>query len=127
MSSSQAVQASVTEVKRDQEYANFINKNRYFVDGINTYTLIKKYGWKKVNDPPKLQNGRVFFSKSVQCSVRVRPYGQLTVRFPYNEFVLTRGFKNVVKLSKLYSQLLPLCKFDTPSGFKSCVECCIQS
>ncbi|CAH3034749.1 unnamed protein product [Porites lobata] len=28
MSSSQAVQASVTEVKRDQEYANFINKNR---------------------------------------------------------------------------------------------------
>ena len=42
MSSSQAVQASVTEVKRDQEYANFINKNRYFVDGINTYTLVKK-------------------------------------------------------------------------------------
>ena len=60
MSSSQAVQASVTEVKRDQEYANFINKNRYFVDGINTYTLVKKYGWKKVNDPPKLQNGPVF-------------------------------------------------------------------
>ena len=60
MSSSQAVQASVMEVKRDQEYANFINKNRYFVDGINTYTLFKKYGWKKVNDPPKLQNGRVF-------------------------------------------------------------------
>ncbi|XP_073239264.1 tyrosine-protein kinase Fer-like isoform X2 [Porites lutea] len=28
MSSSQAVQASVTEVKRDQEYANFINNNR---------------------------------------------------------------------------------------------------
>ena len=54
MSSSQAVQASVTEVKRDQEYANFINKNRYFVDGINTYTLVKKYGWKKVNDPPRL-------------------------------------------------------------------------
>ena len=60
MSSSQAVQASVTEVKRDQEYANFINKNRYFVNGINTYTLVKKYGWKKVNNPPKLQNGRVF-------------------------------------------------------------------
>ena len=59
MSSSQAVQASVTEVKRDQEYANFINKNRYFVDGINTYTLVKKYGW-KVNDPPRLQNGLVF-------------------------------------------------------------------
>ena len=37
-----------------------------------------------------------------------------TVRFPYNEFVLPRGLKNVVELSKIYSQLLPLCKFDTP-------------
>ena len=54
MSSSQAVQASVMEVKRDQEYANFINKNRYFVDGINTYTLVKKYGWKKVNPDCKM-------------------------------------------------------------------------
>ena len=36
-----------------------------------------------------------------------------TVRFPYNEFVLTTGFKNVVELSKIYSQLRPLCKFDT--------------
>jgi len=62
LSSSQAVQASVTEVKRDQEYANFINKNRYFVDDINTYTLIKKYAiqWKKVNDTPRLQDRRVF-------------------------------------------------------------------
>ena len=39
-----------------------------------------------------------------------------TVRFPYNQFVLTRGFKNVVELSKIYSQLRPLCKFDT-SGY----------
>ena len=36
-----------------------------------------------------------------------------TVRFPYTEFVLTRGFKNVVDLSKIYSQLRPFCKFDT--------------
>ena len=39
-----------------------------------------------------------------------------TVRFPYNQFVLIRGFKNVVELSKIYSQLRPLCKFDT-SGY----------
>ena len=36
-----------------------------------------------------------------------------TVRFPYNEFVLTRRFKNVVELLKIYLQLRPLCKFDT--------------
>ena len=35
-----------------------------------------------------------------------------TVRFPYNEFVPTRGFKNVVELSKICSQLHPLCEFD---------------
>ena len=52
MSSSQAVQASVTEVKRDQEYANFINKNRYFVDGINTYPLVKNMDGKRLMIPP---------------------------------------------------------------------------
>ena len=36
-----------------------------------------------------------------------------TVRFPYNDFVPTRGFKNVVELSKNCSQLHPLCEFDT--------------
>ena len=36
-----------------------------------------------------------------------------TVRFPYNEFVPTRGFKNVDELSKICSQLHPLCEFDT--------------
>ena len=36
-----------------------------------------------------------------------------TVRFPYNEFVPTRGFKNVVELSKICSQLRPLCQIDT--------------
>ena len=36
-----------------------------------------------------------------------------TVRFSYNEFVPTRGFKNVVELSKICSQLHPLCEFDT--------------
>ena len=36
-----------------------------------------------------------------------------TVRFPYNEFVPTRGFKKVVELSKICSQLRPLCEFDT--------------
>ena len=36
-----------------------------------------------------------------------------TVRFPYSEFVLTRGFKNVVKLSTICSQLRPLCESDT--------------
>ena len=35
-----------------------------------------------------------------------------TVRFPYNEFVPTRGFKNVVELSQICSQLRPLCEFD---------------
>ena len=36
-----------------------------------------------------------------------------TGRFPYNEFVPTRGFKNVVELSKICSQLHPLWEFDT--------------
>ena len=36
-----------------------------------------------------------------------------TVRFSYNEFVPTRRFKNVVELSKICSQLHPLCEFDT--------------
>ena len=36
-----------------------------------------------------------------------------TVLFPYNEFAPTRGFKNVVELSKICSQLRPLCEFDT--------------
>ena len=63
-----------------------------------------------------------------------------TVRFPYNEFVLTRVFENVVEVWKIYSKLHPLCKFDTPSdwlhksiahdlfalGFESCGERCIQ-
>ena len=35
-----------------------------------------------------------------------------TVRFPYNEFVPTRGSKNVVELSKICSQLCPLCEFN---------------
>ena len=35
-----------------------------------------------------------------------------TVRFPYNEFVPTRGFKNVVELSKICSQLRFLCEFE---------------
>ena len=38
-----------------------------------------------------------------------------TVRFPYNEFVLTRVFENVVEVWKICSKLHPLCKFDTPS------------
>ena len=45
------------------------------------------------------------------CEAREK---KTTVRFPYNEFVVTRGLKNVVGLSKIYSQLRPLCKFDTP-------------
>ena len=36
-----------------------------------------------------------------------------TVRFPYNEFVPTRGFKNVVELSKICSQPRPLYEIDT--------------
>ena len=35
-----------------------------------------------------------------------------TVRFSYNEFVPTRGFKNVVELSKICSQLRPLYEFE---------------
>ena len=34
-----------------------------------------------------------------------------------HEFVLTIGLKNVVELSKIYSQLRPLCKFDTPGDW----------
>ena len=37
----------------------------------------------------------------------------LSVFHTVYEFVLTRGFKNVVELSKLCSQLHPLCEFDT--------------
>ena len=37
-----------------------------------------------------------------------------TALFPYNEFVLTRGFKNIVELSKICLQLYmhPLGEFD---------------
>ena len=54
-----------------------------------------------------------FFSKSVKksvkCGGRVLRAGtracevreKRTVRFPYNEFVPTRGFKNVVELTKI--------------------------
>ena len=35
----------------------------------------------------------------------------------FHEFVLTIGLKNVVELSKIYSQLRPLCKFDTPGDW----------
>ena len=72
------------------------------------------------------QNSRVFFSKSVKksvkrgesCSREARRACEArgkkpTVRFPYNDFVPTRGFKNVVELSKNCSQLHPLCEFDT--------------
>ena len=79
----------------------------------------------------RLQNvGFFFFSKSVKKSVKggVRvlrarrarashPCGaceareEPTVRF--RSFVPTRGFKNVVELSKFCSQLHPLCVFDT--------------
>ena len=72
-----------------------------------------------------------FFSKSVKKSVKrgVRVFRapsarasyarracearekKQTVRFPYNELVPTSGFKNVVELSKIYSQLRPLCEF----------------
>ena len=44
------------------------------------------------------------------CEAREK---KTTVRFPYNEFVPTRGFKNVVELSKICSQLRSLCEFDT--------------
>ena len=36
-----------------------------------------------------------------------------TVHFPYNKFVPTRRFKNVVELSKICSQLHPLYEFDS--------------
>ena len=68
----------------------------------------------------------VFFSKSVKKSVKrgescarearraCEARGKKpTVRFSYNDFVPTRGFKNVVELSKNCSQLHPLCEFDT--------------
>ena len=81
----------------------------------------------------RLQNSRLFFSKSVKksekravrvlrarsarashvrraCEAREK---KTTVRFQYNEFVPTRGFKNVVELSKIWLKLHPLCEFDT--------------
>ena len=36
-----------------------------------------------------------------------------TVRFPYNKFFPTSGFKTFVEQSKICSQLRPLCEFDT--------------
>ena len=50
--------------------------------------------------------------QSARAEVREEKW---TVRFPYNEFVLTRVFENVVEVWKIYSKLHPLCKFDTPS------------
>ena len=82
-------------------------------------------------DPGNQQTSKqsVFFSKSVTKSVKVVKRGEScarearraceargkkpTVRFPYNDFVPARGFKNVVELSKNCSQLHPLCEFDT--------------
>ena len=74
----------------------------------------------------------VFFSKSVKKSVKrgvrvlrarsarvshairaCEAREKKTICFPYNEFVPTRGFKNVVELSKICSQLRPLFEFDT--------------
>ena len=67
-----------------------------------------------------------FFSKSVKKSVKrgvrvlrarsarvsharraCEAREKKTIRFPYNEFVPTRGFKNVLELSKICSQLRP--------------------
>ena len=85
----------------------------------------------------RLQNSRFFFSKSVKkplkrgvrvlrsrsarashargaCEVR-REKKKPTVGFPYNAFVLTRGFKNV-DLPKICSQLRPLGESDTPGN-----------
>ena len=47
---------------------------------------------------------------SLTCEAREK---KPTVRFPYNEFVPTRGFKNVVELSKICSQPRPLYEIDT--------------
>ena len=44
------------------------------------------------------------------CEAREK---KLTVRFPYDELVPNRGFKYVVELSKICSQLRPLGEFDT--------------
>ena len=57
----------------------------------------------------RAQSARASHARRV-CEAREK---KPTVRFPYNEFVPTRGFKNVVELSKICSQLRPLCEFDT--------------
>ena len=73
----------------------------------------------------RLQNGRFFFpkiSKEIGKAWRKSPTRakrasltrpearekKPTVRFAYYEFVVTRGIKNVVELSKICSQLHPL-------------------
>ena len=55
---------------------------------------------------------RVLLARSARAlharRARLAREKKLTVLFPYNEFAPTRGFKNVVDLSKICSQLRPL-------------------
>ena len=92
--------------------------------------LIMSYDWLLIRQfRLRLQKSRFHFSKSVKKSVKrsvyarearephtpceARQKNRLTVRFPHNELNLpTREFKNVVELSKICSQLRPLCEFD---------------
>ena len=75
--------------------------------------------WKNRNVRPTLiPPFSRLWSKSAKKSVRrgvraceAREKKNTAVRFPY-EFVPTRGFKNVVELSKICSQPHPLCEFD---------------
>ena len=97
------------------------------IDFLCTLILrLKKHNWAQT------AKQSVFFSKSVKKSVKRGVRGlrarealracetrekKPTVCFSYNEFVPTRGFKNVVELSKICSQLRPLCEFDTPGDW----------
>ena len=57
----------------------------------------------------RARSARASHARSVCEARETKP----TVRFQYNEFVPTRGFKNVVELSKISLKLHPLCEFDT--------------
>ena len=71
-----------------------------------------------IADPPissKTAKESVFFSKSVRKSVRRSVYARRAceARLKKPTFTVREEFKNVVELSKICSQLRPLCEFDT--------------
>ena len=66
---------------------------------------------KEINNAWRMRANRVsLYMRLWACETREK---KPTVRFPYNEIVPTRGFKNVVELSEICSQSRPLYEIDT--------------